>query len=428
MQKRVSQVGGDYCFNLINTLIDYKGDVLRNSKRSDGQIVYSPDFSPNNIRRLILSADGARIDFHVSVDGRLSRLKVFSDADKVNLCNCILMPDYKPMVWALADRVCSSIEEIIICTNNSTGVNLTNELNVSGLLRKGVSSTGDIKTEVSKRYKRLAYFTIVNCDIDTLLKNNEVVSCNNSLKMISETDFVKSCGDLTRFKSDWFNYWGTTSAYSLDMKGSKLNEHFKKIRQDVEDLKKKNSINKIKSDRLKGVMEKYNKAMINYTGVYTCISKLNVILRTEGKNYMCYGIEDSVKVGSFRSPDTIKQEFDALKSDYEAFIKDITGASTSMYTSLASWFFNSLTHLKSLYPLTLTITLDDIERSIAVPPSCSNLVQTLGEDFKGVLLPDSTSNICCYTCKFFVTNLGLHNMKKYHNKDIWMKEFKGGAE
>ena len=251
MQKRVSQVGGDYCFNLVNSLIDYKGDVARNGKRGDGQIIYSPDFSPNNIRRLILSADGVRIDFHVSVDGRLSKVKPFSDTDKRNLNQCLMLPDYKPMIWALADRVCSSIEEVIICTQNSTCADLSRELNFEGLLRNRVGNTSDVKQAVSSRYKRLAYFTIVNCDIITLVKNTEVASCNSPFKMISETEFVKSCASITKFKEDWYNYYGHTSAYSLDDRGSRLNEHFKKIRADIEDSKKKSAVNGLKEKRLK---------------------------------------------------------------------------------------------------------------------------------------------------------------------------------
>lgn len=428
MQKRVSQIGGDYCFNLINTLIDYKGDVARNSKRNDGQILYSPDFSPNNIRRLILSADGAKIDFHISVDGRLSKVKAFSDMERMNLNKCLLMQDYKPMIWALADRVCSSIEEVIICVKNSTGADLGRELNFEGLLRNRISSNADVRQEIAKRYKRLAYFTIVNCDINTLVKSTEVMACNNSTKLISETEFVKSCGSVTKFKSDWYNFYGHTSAYSLDNAGSPLNEHFKKVKVDIEETKKKLAVDSLKDERLKVTNDKFSKVLQNYSGVYNCIRRLSVIVSTEGICYLANGIEPLVP-NTVASSDELKEQYAKLKTkdSCEDFIKNMITTSSSMYLSLATWFFNNLCSIKELYPLTFDLFINQMERRIAVPPNCVNLISQLGVEFKGVSMPDSTSNICCYACLAFITDCGEHNMSKYYLKDTWMKNFEGGT-
>lgn len=428
MEKRVSQLSGDYCLNLINNLIDYKGDVARNSKSSSGKIVYSKDFSPNNIRRLILSGDGARIDFHVSVDGRLSKTKVFSDADKMKLANCLMMEDYKPMIWALADRVCSSIEEVIICTQNSAGIDLSRELNFEGLLRNRVNNVNDVKQAISSRYKRLAYFTIINCDISTLIKNQEVASCNNPLSLISETSFVKSISSITKFKDDWFNYYGYASVYSLDNKGSRLNEHFRKIKIDIEESKKKSDIDAIKAERLKGLEQKFEKAFSNYRGIYSCINKLNIIIKTEGTCYYANDINKFIDTSGFSKSETIKSEFESLKTkdECEQYIKKLIKLSSSLYSSLSKWFFDNLYKINQEFPLTAKVFLNNVERRITIPPNCESLVNHLGLEFKGVSLIDSTANICCYACSIFITDVGEHNMSKYYEKDTWMNNFKGG--
>lgn len=424
MQKRVSQVKGDYCFNLINTLIDYKGDVARNSKRTDGSIFYSPDFSPNNIRRLILSGDGARIDFHVSVEGKLSRVKSFSNTERLNMSKCLMLEDYKPMIWALADRVCSSIEEVIICTQSTSNIDLSRELNFEGLLRNRVGNIKDVKQAVSMRYKRLAYFSIVNCDISTLLKN--ITECNTPLSLISETNFVRGIGSITQFKSDWYNFYGHTSAYSLDKQGSKLNEHFKKVRQDFEDSKKKSAINDMKEERLKGVSDRFKKVIKNYNGVYTCIKKLSVILNTEGLNYLASTLPHDLSLDtSFQEPSVLIDKFNSLKSkdECEKFTSSVVVLSSNMYAKLASWFFNCLATLSVEYEITIEILLDKMDRRIAVPPNCGDLIKTFRIEFKGTSMSDSTSNICCYACMVLVTDVGSHNMAKYQLKDTWMSNF-----
>lgn len=428
MQKRVSQVTKDYCFNLINSLIDYRGDVARNSKCNDGQNVYSSDFSPNNVRRLILSGDGARIDFHVSVDGKLSKVKPFSDLERKNLGVCLSMLDYKPMLWAIADRVCSSIEEVIICTNNASGLDLSKELNFEGLLRDKYKGT-DIKEAISSRYKRLAYFTIVNCDIQTLVSNTEVKTCNNPLKLVSETDFVKGCASVTKFKSDWYNYYGTTPAYSMDSKGSKLNEHFKTIKTSIEERKRKSEVDELKEARLKGISEKFDKAFKNYKGVFSSIHQLSVILKTEGTNYLSRGISE-LSLGSFSSPDKMKEEFSKLngRDECESFIKNMITYSSAMYSNLTAWFFDNIIKLNSEYKLAIDLLLSTMNRSIVVPPEYASKVKCLNTEFKGINMPDSTSNICCYACLVFITDVGGHNMSKYYLKDTWMKNFEGSAK
>lgn len=419
-----SVVNSDYGLDLVSSIIDYKGDIARNSRRSDGQIVYSPDFSPNNIRRMILSGDGVYIGFHVPVNGKSEKVRAFSSLDRMSIAKAIELEDYKPMIWALAERVCSSIEEVIICTENSSGINLSKELNFEGLVKNSAIKGYNIKESVSLRYKRLAYFTIANTDIRTLLKNQEIRSCRDPLKLMSDTSFLRSCSNITKFKTDWYNYYGSTSAYTMDNAGSSLNNHFRDIKTKVEASKRNDAIAGIKEERLKGVSEKFEKALSNYRGIYTCKRNLNVILRSQGTNYISRGIP-MMEFDRLTTPDEYRANFDTIKSrDHkEEFIKSVTLSATRQYTSLADWFFSSLLHIAKDNPITTNVLLSGMERRIKVPPSCESLVSELGYEFSGVSMSDSTSNICAYACSAFISEVGDYNMNKYYNKDTWMKHF-----
>ena len=419
-----SVVNSDYGLDLVSSIIDYKGDIARNSRRSDGQIVYSPDFSPNNIRRMILSGDGVYIGFHVPVNGKGEKVKLFSSADRMGIARASELDGYKPMLWALAERVCSSIEEVIICTESLSGINLSKEINFEGLVKNSAIRGYDLKESVSLRYKRLAYFTVASTDIMTLLKNKEIRSCRDPLKLMSDTDFLRSCSSITKFKSDWYNYYGSTSAYSMDNAGSTLNNHFRDIKAKFETNKRNDAVASIKEERLKGVSEKFEKALSNYRGIYTCKRNLNVILRSQGTNYISRGIP-MMEFDRLATPDEYRANFGAIKSRdrKEEFIKGMTLSATRQYTSLADWFFSSLLHIAKDNPITTNVLLSGMERRIKVPPSCESLVSELGYEFSGVNMADSTSNICAYACSAIISAVGDYNMNKYYNKDTWMKHF-----
>lgn len=430
MQRRMEVITGDYCFNLLNSLVDYCGDVKRKANSNNASFKYSADYSPNNIRRLILSGDGARIDFHVSVGGKMSKTRVFSDSERNKMQECLYNEKYKPMTWVLAERVCSSIEEIIICTNNVGGVDLSRELNVEGLLKNyKPNSRGDnsgIKDVIASRYKRLCYFTIVNCSISELISNEEVRKCVNYNSMISETDFVKSRANIESFKKDdWYNYYGHSSVYSLDCDGSRLNVHFNNVKSKIANDTRQDAINKIKDARFKDFAEKFNKAYKNYKGVYDCIRKLAVIFSVEGCTYIASDIK-MFDISRFESPDKIKSKYDSLDSKDKLgdYIKSITISTTSMYSVLVNWFLNGLSDIKSKYPLTFDILLDSIDKNVTIPPNCLSI--ELSKYFRNCNMSDSTANVCSSSCIAFITDASVHDMNKYYTKDTWYENFKGG--
>ena len=54
------EITGTYAFDTGYSLIDYCGDCKA------GKNVYSPSFSPNNIKRLVISPDKIEVFYHIN--------------------------------------------------------------------------------------------------------------------------------------------------------------------------------------------------------------------------------------------------------------------------------------------------------------------------------------------------------------------------
>ena len=70
-----NRLTGAYCYDLALKAVDYYGNIARNRKNRDTSNNYSPEFSPNNIRRVIICPDKVVSEFHVGVDKGKSRVK-----------------------------------------------------------------------------------------------------------------------------------------------------------------------------------------------------------------------------------------------------------------------------------------------------------------------------------------------------------------
>lgn len=101
-------------YNIAFNVIDYCGNIAK------GNSNYSEYFSPNNIRRLIISPDVVRAEFYISVPniGLVKQVNIPSSM----LQQLEYMEGYVPIVQIIAtDRICSSIEEIVFLINSNDG-------------------------------------------------------------------------------------------------------------------------------------------------------------------------------------------------------------------------------------------------------------------------------------------------------------------
>ena len=219
-------------YDKIISLIDYRGDIKR-KKTSEYFQGYSPDFSPNNIKRLVISPEGAIVQLHIAIQGVKTVNYVILQPNIYNIIST--MEDYIPMLNCLSeDRICASIEEVIIIPSSTSGAVQLNyvEQNVSGLI-KNFRDNGekDVLELISNRYKRLRDFCIVSSNFKTVLdyinKNRDSFVCDAEELEVESVTFIH--------KDDWYNNYGSSASfYLLDAKDGKLNKHFQQIRDSDE--------------------------------------------------------------------------------------------------------------------------------------------------------------------------------------------------
>lgn len=107
----------------VATLIDYRGDCAKYDA-STGPRMYSSDFSPNNIRRIVISPEGVMVVYHraIRVSGS-SRPYNFVRFNAVDLYKEEQSQNYKPLLSLLSSPlICSCLEEIVIWGSGENGI------------------------------------------------------------------------------------------------------------------------------------------------------------------------------------------------------------------------------------------------------------------------------------------------------------------
>lgn len=338
------EVSNKYCYDMVSSLIDYRGDIAKNIK--SGEKNYSDDFSPNNIKRLIISGDGIKLDYHVEISGLKHKVKLFQDMAKQKVKACVELPDYKPMLWAIADRVCSSIEEVIILTESESGVDLSKELNLEGLMSGRTSIGGNSLKDIGQRYKRLAAFTIVKTDLQSYLADSELSNINRTKKLASDTEFIKSRGNITKLKEDYWKYYGSTSAYVFDGQDSRLNTYFRETIKEKEQEEKEEGINKLRRERLGTQLEETEKLLEKYKGLSVCVIKYSKLLQESAQHpFVSELYIQKSYTGMLRDPKEYKEILRNSKTsseELESVKKELINATQSMYSYITGLYTTSL--------------------------------------------------------------------------------------
>lgn len=122
-----------------------------------------PGWSPNNVRRLVISPDGILVQYHTTVkaklpSNRLTHIKLFNVEEATQ---ALQSGKCKPMLQVLGkNRVYSAIEEIILLSKGDNGLYLLNdELNLKSI---GIDNKGDIAESLKARYLRMYGIGVVN--------------------------------------------------------------------------------------------------------------------------------------------------------------------------------------------------------------------------------------------------------------------------
>ena len=234
-------------YDAVLRVVDYRGNIKA------GSSVYSPDFSPNNIRKLIVSPDGVIAFYHISVDGYG---KVRTSSFKPELLRSAQQSElYQPLFSVLyADRICASIEEVIIIPKSNSGESCfyyEKDTNASGLIKSYKKSDGSTDTNklIESRYKRLYAFSIYAGTLDEFKRNLSTTKIQPNT-MFCEQDWFGASAIKSYFhKDDWYTGYGSSASfYVMDAVGGKLNSHFKTVAEKMAFLEKESRYRKSAED------------------------------------------------------------------------------------------------------------------------------------------------------------------------------------
>lgn len=438
-------VRGNFIYEKILSLIDYCGDIARNS--ADGNTGYDQYFSPNNIRRLIISPDGAMVYYHISTPKNQLRKYIQFNSKMVGAIQ--YREDYVPMTNVLtADRVCASIEEVIIVPNSDDGsVSLTSrELDFTSMI-KGYNSSkgGDIEELIKSRYKRLYSFVIYTGNMREFTAQLSSIK-DNSYVLLSNMEFMQNSQIHHFHKDDWYvGYGSTANFYSLDASGSPLNSHFIKVKETIDDAKKKNAVEASRSKRVGGILQEQEDEIEKFTKLCGVCKRLNN-LRNNGVNAL--NAVDELKVSaptlsvhknwkdfSPNSTNIILLQANPSFSEENVCannIKAIKQAYSQTYANIAGMLIKNIDSLFATRPITAKVIFNYVrEHNFKIPPTAeitsmvSRIRDKSGEDFNDRGKPDdSIATVCFLYCKLFLATDGEKSVTKVMDKNYWLEVLK----
>lgn len=439
-----NKITGSYCYNKVLPLIDYCGDVRRKMAsvnegyEKNREFKYSPTYSPNNIKRLIISPDYVEVHYHIAIKNGIK-------FNRVQLSPQVLqkeemMENYKPLMSVLyADRVCASIEEVILIANSNDGnVRLTDrDLDFASLVANYNGKNGSLEDSIKGRYKRLHNVSVINCSFNQFISMYKSAD-KTGFDFICDMDFMSSAQTKIFNCSDWYKCYGSAGqVYLMDKVGGDLNNYFRAVVEKKEREEKQRGIDAIKKERLAGIGEEMERLLSRYNTTVTCFNMLSKIAKVQGFNVLYNSnIPDkvsSINVISLNKCSVLKSYSmveDFGLSDKDAIQKNIEllkqGYITN-YTTVLNEFLERLLDLGRNNPITLKVVLKELNLSLMIPNNLSLLVRVSSEieEISGITISNasfnhSLANLCMGYVMLFISSQGAKSIEKFLDKSYWL--------
>ena len=409
-------VSGSKLYDMTLPLIDYCGDIRGNHEG------YSQKYSPNNIRRLYISPDGAMVMYHVNV-GKGKRKAISFNSEVVQECSS--MPDYKPIIHVLSsDRVCASVEDVIICTGSNNGAVLDmREMDFSGLIKSYKGGGSDIKQQIMNRYKRLNSFIIYTGTITSFLNNTRDV--DSADRVLTDSKFVSSSCQIELFHNkDWYkNYGFSAKFYALDRQGSPLNNHFIKVAEVITKREEESGYEAFKKERVKGLQANFDDSYAKALNLIKGYTRLKIMESKNGASYLGVSLPSPaflilMQTESLKNKPNLVKTIEASGSSKEVLeynIKACNEYCASTYSVMVETLLKGLTQVYQIYPLTITELLNELDRAIKVPANLQSYNSQLPKQLEGVRWINSVANMCAM--------LGFLSIANFNQLDgeAWLK-------
>lgn len=396
-------------------IFDYCGDIQKNGDNIRSA-QYSSGYSPNNIRAVVISAEGILIRLHKPYKGSLFKgisriggkvlymyfnpLKLYKQDENGKIDFGVSF--YKMLVRPL---VCASIEEIVILqgvSNNSfyPCVDLMNtyDLRKEDLLL-GYKRTSDQNVDIAERFCRLNKITTVNMSFVSFIANyrKNIKAVENAIFL---SDLLKNyIVNSESFNDDW---WAgiklQPSTYALD---EELKTYFEGINAKYEKLTKDEKVRDAKEKFYKKDVEGLDFAIKKYVSLCTLPMKLRAIISNGESNglidNLSYPMLQFDKVVDYPGfPKGVRPMFidkESKMSVKEAIKhnKSVTSSISSIVTLTSKAFIENLYYLYKNSPITLSVVSSKIKESIRgtdvsiiVPSDCEQMLKEMESNLNGL--------------------------------------------
>lgn len=412
-------------YNIAFNVIDYCGNIAK------GGSSYSEYFSPNNIRRLIISPDVVRAEFYISVPnvGMMKQVNIPSSM----LQQLEYMEGYVPIVQIIAtERICSSIEEIVFLINSNDGQTQLGpqEYDFASLVTSYNRRSGDLLDTIKKRYVRLRYITIANISMNQFMSlkrdKNMVVGELPPMLGVSE---IKKIHD----EADWYKRWGNPAAAktypTMDAVGGHLHNFFQDYIQKVVAQEKQRGIDDFKNKRYEADKKRFEAELKRFEAVIKLRNRLKKILNEYGyisgvsQRLAFLDVPELIEYPDMKPYPNIKPQGSMnLGEVYKTNIESIKTYINEFVGEFASSFIIMLHEFMSQYPVTFRTMTHGAETTVIVPGKVlaqARQLSSQGYTLDGTSIMATVVNVCYLTCLFFVEKASPKFSPSFITKSFW---------
>lgn len=412
-------------YNIAFNVIDYCGNIAK------GNSNYSEYFSPNNIRRLIISPDVVRAEFYISVPniGLMKQVNIPSSM----LQQLEYMEGYVPIVQIIAtERICSSIEEIVFLINSNDGQTRLGpqEYDFASLVTSYNRRSGDLLDTIKKRYVRLRYITIANISMNQFMSlkrdKSTVIGELSPMQGVSE---IKKIHD----EEDWYKHWGNPAAAktypTMDAVGGHLHNFFQDYIKKVVALEKQKSIDDYKSKRYDADKKRFETELKRFEVIVKLRNRLRKVINEHGyisgvsKGLNFLDVPELIEYPDMKPYPSVKPKGNMNLGEVYKFNEEAIKTYTKEFVRVfATSFILMLHEFMTQYPVTFRTMTHGAETTVVVPNEVLTQASELsrqGYTLDGTSIMASVVNICYLTCLFFVEKASPKFSPSFITRSFW---------
>lgn len=236
------------------------------------------NWSPNNVRRLIIGSQHAIVQYHVTGVKYRHQIEVVSYGNMLNQDIEQLRNDpkkYVPLIKVLtAGRICSSIEEILFCSTSYPQDLLKLDMDVWSITP---NNGGDVLTRLTNRFVRLHKISVVPCGVKDVASLLEVKAGTNPA--LAKLTIPNEKVLYSMHQDDWFKGTALRShKYSMDRADGALAKHFATFKESVDSLDRQSKLDEIDFEKDKEILQReYSAINVLCARIMENVEKANAV-------------------------------------------------------------------------------------------------------------------------------------------------------